>query len=85
MTISFLDQKVKKPEKTTLVRVRLNSQGYTESGYYFGNGPPLFWYVIPTHGENPKYIEGHIRARDREGAKQELSALYPRRRLEFYV
>ena len=79
--LTFLGIEVKK-EKTTLIRVRLNDAGYNSSGHYFGVGEPLFWYCMP---DGNSYIEGHIRARDRDAAKAEVIAKHPLRRVEFYV
>lgn len=95
MTITFLGIETKRPEKVTLVRVRLNPGGYTDAGHYYGVGIPLFWYCVPlvVNAKTPKgvpidikkYSEGHVRGRDREDAKQQVRNLFPRRRLEFYV
>ena len=79
--LTFLGQEVRK-EKTTLVRVRLNDGGYTDNGHYYGSGPPLFWYCMP---DGKGYIEGYIRARDRDAAKAEVVAKHPKRHVEFYV
>lgn len=79
--LTFLDQQVKK-EKTTLVRIKLNAQGYNGTGVYFGTGMPLYWYAMP---DGNGYIEDYIRARDREAAKDVVRAKHPLRRVEFYV
>lgn len=50
--------------KFTLQRVRLNSGGYTNSGYYYGNGNPLYWYC-----SDDGIAEGTIRVNDRADAK----------------
>jgi hypothetical protein len=79
--LTFLDQQVKK-EKTTLIRIRLNGAGYNHSGHYFGVGDPVWWYAMP---DGKTYIEGYIRAKDRDAAKAEVVARHPLRRVEFYV
>jgi hypothetical protein len=78
---TFLDQKVKK-EKTTLIRIKLNEEGYTSTGVYYGVGEPLYWYAMP---DGKGYIEDYIRARDRDAAKAQVVARHPMRRVEFYV
>ena len=61
--------------KLTLQRVRLDSGGYDSNGTYFGMGAPLFWYASDD-GE----IDAVLRASDREAAKREIAALYPKAR-----
>lgn len=82
MTLTFLDIEVKKPEKTTLVRIKINDQGYDSGGCYFGVGDPLYWYAMP---DGKAYINGHVRAKDREAAKAAVRELHRLRRVEFYV
>ena len=81
MTLTFLGQEVKK-EKTTLIRIKLNDQGYSGTNQYFGVGEKVWWYAMP---DGKGYIEGYIRARDRAAAKAEVVAKHPMRRIEFYV
>lgn len=81
MTLTFLGIEVKK-EKTTLIRIRLNAEGCNSSGHYFGAGDPLYWYAMP---DGKGYVEGYIRAKDRERAKEAVRANHPKRRVEFYV
>lgn len=81
MTLTFLDIDVK-TEKTTLIRIKVNAQGYNSAGQYFGVGEPVYWYAMP---DGKGYIENYIRAKDREAAKAVVRALHPLRRVEFYV
>lgn len=81
MTLTFLGIEVRK-EKTTLIRIRLNADGCNSQGHYYGSGLPLYWYAMP---DGNGYIEGYLRARDRDAAKAEVIAKHPKRRVEFYV
>jgi hypothetical protein len=58
--------------KFYLVKVRLNSGGYTPSGYYFGGGVPLYYYEAVDTGDN-----AYIRASDRDDAKRRVQSRYP--------
>ena len=58
--------------KIRLTWIRLNSQGYTDKGKYFGVGMPLF-YFTDEDGERCDYI----RAYDRDDAKVRIRAKYP--------
>jgi len=82
MTITHMGVEVRE-EKTTLVRVKLNAAGYTGTGHYYGDGPPLFWYAVPT-GDG-KYLDGFVRAKDREDAKVKVRETHRLRRINFYV
>jgi hypothetical protein len=64
-------------------RVRLDRQGYTKSGQYFGVGAPLFRYS----GEDPdayyeakKYIDDYIRAASNKEARVKIMAMFPKAR-----
>jgi hypothetical protein len=54
--------------KVTLQRVRLNSQGYTSRGQYYGVGARLYWFCCdePFY---PEHREGFLRATSRTSAK----------------
>lgn len=55
--------------KVSLVKVRLNGQGYDSNGSYWGVGLPLYRYeFINTSVDNTTYTD-HIRAQTREHAK----------------
>lgn len=59
--------------KFSLTRVRLDKGGYTSSGYYFGNGLPLYWYSSEDNDPETGYlIEGYIRASTRANAKMQV-------------
>jgi hypothetical protein len=71
-----------KPIKFTLVRQYINHQGYDAQGCYWGVGLPLYYYgsegPIPdpyNHGKE-NYIEGNLRAANREDAKEKVRKLY---------
>lgn len=72
-----------KKVKFTLVRQYINSQGYDRQGGYWGIGQPLYFYgsdePIPDAGNHGKenYIEGNLRARNREHAKEKVRKIYP--------
>lgn len=51
----------------TLQRIRLNSQGYTSQGHYYGLDAPLFWACSPD-GRADHYF----RARNRAAAKEHV-------------
>lgn len=61
--------------KVILQRVRLDGQGYTSTGEYFGCGWPLYWYQLEYLSEEDKlYIHdydtsGYIRENSRADAK----------------
>jgi hypothetical protein len=57
--------------KFTLRRMRLNSQGYTSGGVYYGVGMPLYWFCSDTGHE-----EGVLRASSRAAAKQVIRNLH---------
>ena len=62
--------------KMHLRRVRLDNGGYDCNGTYFGHGEPLFWYAADS--ENPDdVIDGMIRAKTREAAKEKVLEEYP--------
>jgi len=56
--------------KASLRRVRINSQGYDASGAYWGVGMPL-WHC------STEDSDAHVRAYDREHAKEKLLKQYP--------
>lgn len=58
--------------KLHLVKVRLNKGGYDFRGEYWGVGLPLYYYQTPNCEEY-----GHIRANNREHAKQLVRSLVP--------
>lgn len=62
--------------KFHLSRVRLNTQGYTPEGYYYGIGLPLWtWRTDPdTNGYSDSDT---FRARDRAAAKALVRAAFP--------
>jgi hypothetical protein len=65
---------VKRPKgmpKIDLERKRLNRQGYTSSGQYYGTGAALFLAFNPDTGE---YLE--FRARDRSAAQEILKKIF---------
>lgn len=62
--------------KIYLRRIRLNQGGYDSNGTYFGIGDPLYWYA-DEEGE----VDAMIRAVDREDARSQVLALYPKARV----
>ncbi len=56
-----------------LRRSYLDNGGYDSNGTYFGHGAPLYWYANDD-GE----IDGMLRAGDRESAREQVLALYPK-------
>ena len=63
-------------EQVWLTRVRLNRQGYTSNGSYWGVGAPLFAYESE---DGSAY--GYLRAADRADAKRKLREMYPRAKI----
>lgn len=59
-----------------LRKVRLNQGGYDANGTYFGIGAPLYWYS-DEEGE----IDSMIRAANREHARDQVLANYPKARV----
>jgi hypothetical protein len=55
--------------KFYLYRVRLNRGGYTDTGYYYGVGRPLYCFVSADGADG-----ACIRANDREAAKARVRA-----------
>jgi hypothetical protein len=55
--------------KVSLQRVRLNSQGYTDRGHYYGTGVPLFYYFCEDMPQHSWGRDGFFRAADRNAAK----------------
>jgi len=53
--------------KCTLKKVRLNKQGYTHLGHYYGVGEPVFWCM-----SDDGTIDMTLRAADRAAAKQQI-------------
>lgn len=65
----------------SLQKIRLNQQGYTDSGEYFGIGLPLYFYM----GEDDKrIIQGHLRAYSRDSAKLQVMQKFPNLECKFY-
>jgi len=58
--------------KLTIERIRLDRQGYTRGGKYFGTGAPLF----DVYDEDYD-VFFQIRARDRDAAKRLVRSGYP--------
>jgi hypothetical protein len=65
--------------KLTLRKLRINSQGYTPEGYYYGVGEPVYWYS----SDCGKY-EGELRAASRDQAKHTIRTSIVRERVSFY-
>jgi hypothetical protein len=63
--------------KFYLYRVRLNSQGYTDTGYYYGVGQPVYCFVSADGADGAVF-----RAASREAAKARIRATHPT--AEFY-
>ena len=57
--------------KFYLRQIRLDAQGYTAEGEYFGNGEPLYWYG--RDGSRGNYV----RASNREDAKAQILQFMP--------
>ena len=62
-----------KKNKFYLYKIRLNSQGYTSTGRYFGVGIPLYYYESVDNTS----ISEYIRAYDRQHAKQQILSKVP--------
>lgn len=63
--------------KAFLYRRRLNAQGYTSAGYYFGTGAPL--YCVELYEDNLEgmflcstYVRGMTRDKVKAAARQEF-------------
>jgi hypothetical protein len=68
--------------KVFLRKLRINKGGYTDVGEYFGTGEPLYEYY---YLENDFYTNfKHIRARDREHAKEMIRKAYYGYEVRFY-
>lgn len=63
--------------KFILYRIRINSGGYTDTGYYYGVGNPVYCFVSADGSDGACF-----RARNREHAKQVVRATHPT--AEFY-
>lgn len=63
--------------KAYLYRIRLNSYGYTNSGYYYGVDQPVYCFVSADASTGLMF-----RARNREDAKAKVLAKHPN--TEFY-
>jgi hypothetical protein len=57
--------------KFTLRKVRLNAQGYTSRGEYYGSGQALYWYC-----SDDGYHDNELRASSRDNAKAQIRALH---------
>jgi len=55
----------------TLVRRKLDSDGYDTAGAYWGSGSPLYW------ASDERVLDDCLRADDDEGAKAQVLALHP--------
>lgn len=64
--------------KVYLAKVRINRQGYTDAGRYFGVGAPLweFWSLDDISHLGPRFV----RAPNREAAKALAKERYPQGR-----
>jgi hypothetical protein len=62
-----------------LRKVRINKSGYDSNGRYWGLGSNLYHYYAEQSNE-----EGHVRASDRNEAKEKIRALYPDTKLRFF-
>jgi hypothetical protein len=68
--------------KVYLRKLRINKGGYTDNGEYFGTGEPLYEYY---YLEDDFYTHfKHIRARDREHAKEIIRKAYNDCEVRFY-
>lgn len=63
------------PVKFHLERVRLDSGGYDNGGAYWGNGAPLY-YAYGDGAEERQEV--FFRAYNRDDAKKQLRAAYPK-------
>lgn len=61
--------------KVTLQRVRLNRDGYTANGLYFGAGSPLFYFFCEDDPGFGFMRDGYFRAVDRSQAKEHVRNL----------
>ncbi len=59
-----------------LIRCPLNSGGYDRGGAYWGLGEPLYYYSANPEG----LIDGYVRGRTREKAKEAVRAIHPHAR-----
>ncbi len=71
-TIYPIKQKEMLMEKTSIQKVPINSQGYDDSGYYWGVGEPLYKVDDPSM-DYPKFY----RADSREDVKEQHSQVNP--------
>ena len=62
--------------KFRLWKVRLNSQGYTDDGVYFGVGQPLYYYESESDSYDGKYYN-FFRSFNREWAKERILKAHP--------
>jgi hypothetical protein len=62
--------------KFYLYRVKLDHQGYTSWGRYFGVGAPLYYYE-PVKGSTCHGDHGYLRAHSREEAKNMVATAIP--------
>jgi hypothetical protein len=62
-----------KPGQCSLVRIRLNRQGYDENGTYWGSGSPLYRAEC---AEDTGFLY-YLRADDRNDAKTVLKNMFP--------
>jgi hypothetical protein len=53
-------------------KIKLNSQGYTSKGEYFGVGMPLYWYETEDCS-----VQGYVRAYNRRDAIHKIHAIHP--------
>jgi hypothetical protein len=70
--------------KVTLQRVRLNSQGYTDRGHYYGTGARLYYYFCEDDPWQLSSSDGYLRAPDRAAAKALIRALPLLSECKFY-
>jgi hypothetical protein len=63
--------------KFALRRVPLNKGGYDSAGCYWGVGKPLYHYEHEWENDPSEYISDHIRAYNREDARDQIRAKYP--------
>ncbi|MFA4971496.1 MAG: hypothetical protein WC683_02705 [bacterium] len=60
--------------KITLRKVRMSADGaYDENGTYFGFGTPIYWFA-----NDDCTIDGTLRAKSREDARNQVLAMYPK-------
>jgi hypothetical protein len=60
--------------KVTLQHVRLNLQGYTSAGHYYGTGERLFYFFCEDAPQHAWERDGFFRAADRASAKAYVRA-----------